>query len=201
MERTVRKWRFKGWSEADEEAFPEWMIDFLEWLELFKDWSEALGNIAAWVKVLLVLAFAGLMFYLFRRYRGPLSRLGRRQQEETAPEVLFGLDVTPESLPPDVPAQVMELWIEGGYREALSLLYRASLSRLIAKYQLAFRASHTEAECAALVRAHGIDSVSEYFWQLTNAWRRLAYGHQLPEIETIQGLCDGWTTELSDEPQ
>lgn len=201
MERTVRKWRFKGWDEADEEAFPEWMIDFLEWLELFKDWSEVLSNIAAWVKVLLVLAFAGLMFYLFRRYRGPLSRLGRRQSEETAPEVLFGLDVTPESLPPDVPVKVMALWAEGGYREALSLLYRASLSRLIDKYQLAFRASHTEAECAALVRARGIDSLSEYFWQLTNVWRRLAYGHQLPKSEIVKGLCDGWTAELSDEPR
>jgi len=198
-ERMVRKWRFKGWSEADEEAIPEWMIDFLEWLELFKDWAEVLSNIAAWVKVLLVLAFAGLLLYLFRRYRGPLSRLGRRQPENTAPEVLFGLDVTPESLPPDVPVQVMALWAEGGYREALSLLYRASLSRLIDKYELAFRASYTEAECAALVRAHGIDSLSEYFWQLTNAWRRLAYGHQLPERETIKGLCDGWTAELSDE--
>ena len=60
-ERKVRKWRFKGWSEADEEAIPEWMIDFLEWLELFKDWAEVLSNIAAWVKVLLVLAFAGLV--------------------------------------------------------------------------------------------------------------------------------------------
>ncbi len=200
-ERTVRKWRFKGWSEADDETIPEWVIDFLEWLELFKDWAEVLSNIAAWVKVLLVLAFAGLLFYLFRRYRGPLSRLGRRQPEKTAPEVLFGLDVTPESLPPDVPARVMALWAEAGYREALSLLYRASLSRLIDKYELAFRASHTEAECAALVRAHGIDSLSEYFWQLTNAWRRLAYGHQLPESETIKGLCDGWTAELSDESQ
>ena len=92
----------------------------------------------------------------------------------------------------------MRIWGEGGYREALSLLYRASLSRLIERYELAFRASHTEAECAALVKAHGVDSLSDYFWQLTNVWRRLAYGHLKPETQVIQGLCDGWTTELSD---
>ncbi len=146
---------------------------------------------------MLVVAFVGLLLYLLRRYRGPLSRLGRRKPEEIAPQVLFGLDVTPQSLPPDVPAQVMRIWGEGGYREALSLLYRASLSRLIERYELAFRASHTEAECAALVKAHGIDSLSDYFLQLTNVWRRLAYGHQQPASEIIQGLCDDWSRELS----
>ncbi len=199
QERTVRKWRFKDWSEVEEEeAFPEWIIDVIEWLEQYGEWTRQLGNIAAWLKVIMVVVFVGLLLYLLRRYRGPLSRLISRTPKETAPEVLFGLDVTPQSLPSDVPAQVMLLWGKGSYREALSLLYRASLSRLIDKYELAFRSSHTEAECAALVRERGVDSLSDYFWQLTNVWRRLAYGHQLPDSEIIQGLCDGWTTELSD---
>lgn len=145
-----------------------------------------------------MLAFAGLLIYLLYRYRGPLSRLGRAGSTERPPEVLFGLDVTPQSLPPDVPAQVMRLWSEGAYREALSLLYRASLSRLIDRHELAFRASHTEAECAALVKARGIESLSDYFWQLTVVWRQLAYGHQVPAGEIVQDLCRGWTTELSD---
>ena len=56
--------------------------------------------------------------------------------------ILFGLDVTPASLPADVPAQAMQLWADGLCREALSLLYRTSLSRLIDHHQIAFRASH-----------------------------------------------------------
>ena len=199
-ERTIRKWRFKDWSDADEgeQTFPDWIIDFIEWWEKNLGWPDGFSNTAAWIKLLLVAAFVGLLLYLLRRYRGPLLRLVRRKPEETAPQILFGLDVTPQSLPRDVPAQVMRLWGEGGYREALSLLYRASLSRLIDRYELAFRASHTEAECAALVKACGIDSLSDYFWQLTNVWRRLAYGHHRPESEIVQRLCDGWTTELSD---
>ena len=199
-ERTIRKWRFKDWSEAEEgeETFPDWIIEFIEWWERNFSWSDGLGNTAAWIKPLLVVVFVGLLLYLLRRYRGPLSRLGRRKPEEIAPQVLFGLDVTPQSLPPDVPAEVMRIWGEGGYRQALSLLYRASLSRLIDRYELAFRASHTEAECAALVKARGIDSLSDYFWQLTNAWRRLAYGHHKPANDVIQELCDGWSRELSD---
>jgi hypothetical protein len=176
QERKLRKWRFKDFAEeADDESFPEWIIDFFEWWEGREGWWQGISEIAFWIKILLVVLFAGLLFYLLRRYRGPLSRLGQRQQKKSAPEVLFGLDVTPESLPPDVPQQARRLWGEGAYREALSLLYRGSLSRLIDRYELAFRASHTEAECAALVRAQGIDSLSDYFWQLTQTWRRLAY--------------------------
>jgi len=197
-ERTIRKWRFKDWNEAEDETFPDWVIDFIEWWEKHVGWSDGLSSMAIWIKLLLVVVFVGLLLYLLRRYRGPLSRLGRRRPKEVAPQVLFGLDVTPQSLPPDVPLEVMRIWSEGCYREALGLLYRASLSRLIDRYELAFRASHTEAECAALVNTCGIDSLSDYFGQLTNVWRRLAYGHQKPEAEIVQGLCDAWSRELAD---
>jgi len=202
QERTLRKWRFKDWNEEVEaESFPEWLIEFLEWWEENVAWSTDFSGTAALLKIVLVVLFLGLAIYLLNRYRGPLSRLGRGTPTEKAPEVLFGLDVTPQSLPPDVPAEVMRLWGEGTYRDALSLLYRASLSRLIDKYQLAFRASHTEAECAALVKARGIEPLSDYFWQLTGVWRQLAYGHRVPASETVQDLCRGWSSELSDEPE
>ena len=200
-ERTVRKWRFRDWGETKgEDGFPEWLIDFFEWWETHVNWSTDFSGAAVWLKIILVTVFAGLLVYLIRRYRGPLSRLVRARRKEAAPEVLFGLDVTPQSLPADVPGEVMTRWRNGSQREALSLLYRASLSRLIDRYELAFRSSHTEAECVALVRARGIDSLSDYFWRLTDVWRRLAYGHQVPAGETVQGLCSGWCKELSDEP-
>ena len=78
QERTVSKWRFKEWFDEEEEAaesFPEWIIDVLEWLESTRGWWDALAGIAFWIKILLVLAFAALIFYLLRRYRGPLARL------------------------------------------------------------------------------------------------------------------------------
>lgn len=199
-ERTVRKWRFKDWSEeVDEESFPEWLIEFFEWWEANVDWSTDFSKAATWLKILLIILFVGLLVYLIRRYRGPLSHLITPRRIEAAPEVMFGLDVTPESLPEDVPAQVIRLWEGGARREALGLLYRASLSRLIERYEFAFRASHTEAECAALVKARGIDSLSDYFWRLTEVWRRLAYGHLEPPGETVQGLCASWQREMSGE--
>ena len=110
---------------------------------------------------------------------------------------MFGLDVRPESLPDDVPAQVMKFWLHNRHRDALGLLYRASLSQLIDQHAVKFKSSHTEAECAALVKARGIDSLSSYFSGLTRIWCHLAYGHELPTIEAIQKLCDGWSAELA----
>ena len=94
-----------------------------------------------------------------------------------------------------------QLYQAGNYREALSLLYRAALSRLIDRYQVAFRSSHTEAECASLVRARGIDSLSHYFAELTGVWQRLAYGHLLPADAVVRGLCERWSEELANDAQ
>jgi len=201
QDREVRRWRFKDWSEDAEEAFPEWIIDFLVWLEAHQEFGQGWSGAAFWIKILLVTLFGGLLFYLIRRYRGPLSRPLQSRAGVAAPEILFGLDVTPESLPTDVPAQVMRLWEEGASRDALSLLYRASLSRLIERYQVAFHASHTEAECASLVRARGIESLSEYFWELTQVWGRLAYGHRLPAGDTVRALCADWNRELASDTE
>ena len=203
-ERTVSKWRFKEWFPEEEEElekFPEWIIDFLVWLESTRDWWDWLVDAAYWVKILLVVLFAALLFYLLRRFRAPLARLAGGKKAEAPPEMLFGLDVTPESLPRDVPEQVLELWANGNGREALSLLYRAALSRLIDRYQVAFRSSHTEAECASLVRARGIDSLSRYFAELTGVWQRLAYGHLLPADAVVRGLCERWSEELANGAQ
>jgi len=203
-EKTVRNWRFKNLVEENQDKIPEWLIDFVEWWEKNIDLSDAEDSInttAFWLKLLLVCAFIFLLVYLFYRFRGPLKNLQAQKTNQLRPEVMFGLDVRADSLPDDVPTQVMNLWREEKHRDALSLLYRASLSRLLEHHALAFKSSHTEAECAALVKAQGIDSLSEYFSLLTNVWRRLAYGHQIPQPGTFQALCEQWSTEMTDGPQ
>ncbi|MDJ0779351.1 MAG: DUF4129 domain-containing protein [Gammaproteobacteria bacterium] len=200
QQKTVSKWRFKEWEDEDEgdETIPEWLIEFIEWLLRNGNWSDGAGNLALWLKFMLIAVFVLLAIYLLKRYQGPLGSLVRRERRQAAPEVLFGLEVTPESLPEDVTAEVRRLWLDQAYREAIGLLYRASLSRLIDRHELAFRDSHTEAECAALVSERGIESLSTFFDELTRVWRRLAYGHQLPPGEVIDDLCRGWQRELSD---
>lgn len=203
-EKTVSKWRFKNLVEENEDKIPQWFIDFIRWLEQFLDFDvdEDTGDMSLsfsdWVKLLLIAAFVALVVYLLYRYRVPLSGLANRNREGEAerPDVLFGLDVTPESIPKNVTDQVMQLWQQQQHREALGLLYRAALSHLIEHHDMAFKASHTEAECAALVKRQGIQSLSNYFSQLTHVWRHLAYGHELPEQSVLEQLCKQWSKEM-----
>jgi len=201
QKKTVREWRFKNLVEENEDKIPDWIIDFIEWLEKNVDFSNADGSpnyTATWLKIMLIVFFILLIVYLLRRYRGPLMKLGRGKETGSAPDVMFGLDVSPESLPDDIPAQVMLFWHANQQRDALGLLYRASLSRLIDQHALAFKSSHTEAECAALVKTRGINSLSSYFTGLTRVWCHLAYGHEIPELGTLEKLCDDWSEELGD---
>jgi len=197
---TVRRWRFRDVVEENEGKFPEWLIDFIEWLIKNIDFSgpdDSIITTATWLKILLITLAVSLFVYLLYRFRGPLKRLRRSEKSVSTPDVMFGLDVRPESLPDDIPAQVMSFWRDHRHRDALGLLYRASLSRLIEQYALGFKSSHTEAECAALVKACGIDSLSYYFAGLTRAWCHLAYGHEIPAQEAIEKLCGEWTTEMA----
>ena len=56
-------WRFKDWGEDTEETFPEWIIDFLAWLEQHQELWQGWSGAAFWLKILLVVLFGGLLFY------------------------------------------------------------------------------------------------------------------------------------------
>ena len=141
--------------------------------------------------------------YLLWRYRDHLrALLGSRAPEQAAarphPQPLFGLDVRRESLPEAVTREVLALWQAGHQREALGLLYRASLSHLITPFDCAFRDHHTAAECAQLVRDEaGQDprlqpALVHFFSQLTAVWQRQAYAHQPPARAQLESLCTQW---------
>ncbi|MOA31879.1 hypothetical protein D3C78_1530600 [compost metagenome] len=105
--------------------------------------------------------------------------------------MLFGLELAPESLPDDVAAEAERLWASQP-REALGLLYRALLSRLLHDFRLPLKQSHTEGEVLQLVRHLDNIELEDFSQDLTGHWQNLAYGHRLPSAELRQGLCDGW---------
>jgi hypothetical protein len=105
--------------------------------------------------------------------------------------MLFGLEVTPQSLPDDVASAVERLWSEQP-REALGLLYRALLSRLLHDFQLPLKSAHTEGEVQQLVNNLAHQDLSRFTQVLTRHWQNLAYGHQLPPESLKRGLCEGW---------
>lgn len=127
-----------------------------------------------------------IVFYLFR----DPSWLTAHTNRHKAPKVMFGMDVTPESLPDDVPAEAWKLF-QNNPRMALGLLYRASLTQLIYHYDLPLRNGHTENEVLKL-SIKTTSTTYQYMNALTHHWVRMAYGHITPEGHTVKVLCEDY---------
>ena len=101
------------------------------------------------------------------------------------PAALFGMDLAPENLPPDVGAAAAALAREGKLREALGLLYRGSLSELVHKRGVQLLASHTEGEAVRLAKL-------AYFGALVDAWQQCAYARRMPQAADVERLANDY---------
>ena len=183
----MRQWRRKDPGKARTETpLPGWLTDLLYAASTS---LSGVFEILLWVVVALLLA--GLIYYFARDARLPAGRRTRRT-ETKAPEVLFGLDVREESLPSDIAGAVLEMLKEGRVTEALSLLYRGTLARLVHREQMTVEASWTEADCLAQARPHLSPERFEVFKRLTGDWCRSAYAHRPPEPAALEELCREW---------
>ncbi|HCN27671.1 MAG TPA: hypothetical protein DIT64_02580 [Verrucomicrobiales bacterium] len=170
----------------------EWDLSFLSQI------LGPLGYLLVGALVALLVWLVALLVWLVARNAGFFSiRRGARPPVRTpaAPRVLMGMEITPESLPPDIPAAARAAWREGRAREALSLLYRGSLSRLVTQHRLPIRDSDTEDDCLLLAARLGQEGVSTFFRQLTLLWVRAAYAGREARVEEFEHLCAGWPFE------
>ncbi len=159
-------------------------------------WLASLGGAAALLLRLAVYAAlaAGLLLagrHLVRLLLVSADRRGRHGPQAPPPEVVFGLDVRPQSLPADL-ARLAAAAAKADPRLALSLLYRGALVSLIHRDRLAIAHGDTEAECVRRVRESRSGEVAGYFARLVSAWSQTAYGHRPPPAADIEALCGEW---------
>ena len=205
----VSRWRLRH--SDNNFSLSEWFKELFE--RLFNDESEEetsdssfnLPNIANFLEFLLWLSLILLILgfiYRYRKYVGLLLAKLPRYKIENEPKtasVLFGLDVSKESLPANVPAEVKQLCNSEEYRRALSLLYRATLATLAHDHKCVFYDSYTEGECLAVTRRSLSTPISQYAQDLTASWQTLAYGHQPPSRDVIEHLNKRWQELFDDE--
>jgi len=136
---------------------------------------------------------AVLVLFLILKYKHLIVRnIGNRKVPQKRPTKLFGLDLNSESLP-DKPWLVAKQLIDSKqYREALSLLYRASLIWYIDHSDVVIKEGYTELECLKQISKSVNQQSRQYMTSLTNSWRGLAYAHQNPELNQLNDLCDSW---------
>ncbi|HSC84017.1 MAG TPA: DUF4129 domain-containing protein [Pseudomonas sp.] len=195
---TVTRWRLGAEENAEKssEQDAQGLVDFIKTLLKFGEYWKKMDLLALAFEVLLWTALACLIVLLLWRYRDWLSTFGGRfglpqRRVREMPSQLFGLELAPESLPDDIASAAERLWAEQP-REALGLLYRGLLSRLLHDFRLPLKNSHTEGEVLQLVQRLDQEELSRFSAILTRHWQNLAYGHRLPPEQLRRGLCEGW---------
>ncbi len=195
---TKQEWTYVGspLNEDDDEDSPEWLEKFLKWL--FGNLSDDKSSTTLKVfEILIWLALGGFIIWLVNKYSHWLSWITlpsrTKKQAHVIPNKILGMDVTQDSLPSDILASFANHISNKQYREALSLLYRASLSSIIHQGDIEILSSATEKECSEIVANKRSEDEANFFKQLTRAWILLAYADHTPSVDTLSNLRDGWT--------
>ncbi|MEM9554839.1 MAG: DUF4129 domain-containing protein [Acidobacteriota bacterium] len=190
---TTKRWRLRSDDdeESDEDAASgRRRIPRQGWLGGF------FGGVAQVLEVLLwVLLGGALLALVVWAVRNVPSWTRSTPRADDTPDRLFGLDLRAETLPDDVAKEAEALWSTGQRVEALALLYRAALARLVAE-GATLRSSFTEADCVRVARRHLPAARAEYFTALTGAWQSAAYAHRAPSETAARDLWTGWRSRF-----
>jgi len=204
---TVTRYRFGEEQPATKNKahsdgrLPAWLKALLDNLN-----SNTFKHIAQGLEVLLWGLLIGSLILLAWRYREWLrtfvTRRGPRKPKTVAPlpTQLFGLELGAETLPDDVASAAEQLWATQP-REALGLLYRGLLSRLLHDFSLPLKSADTEGQVLARVNQLQQPQLLAFSDELTRHWQNLAYGHRLPPLTVQQKLCSDWRTLFSSGSQ
>lgn len=162
------------------------------WLSIGAAGAELIG----WVFTISSIGLlVGLIAWVIWKNRHALVFRGRGGKAPAAParaRVVMGMEVSPETLPGDVPAAAWELWKSGRHQEALGLLYRGAISKAIELGRVEIMESDTEGDCVRRVEAAGAIAHPDYFRGITGAWIGLAYAGRCPEDREVEALCRQW---------
>jgi Domain of unknown function (DUF4129) len=199
----------KGWELRyvgptwDREKKKETNSEF-SWLRQFATFVAESVRALAWIAGALLVLF---LLYLIARHVG-VNGWGKAKARDL-PDVLFGLDVRPESLPDDLPAGARRFLEQGDLRAAVGLLYRGALVALIQDGRIDIARGDTELECVARVRhAYRLETTAEmankevapaesstkpdYFQSLVTIWQRVAYARERVPAAQVTALIDAW---------
>ena len=183
--RTIKRW--ERIHPADEEEDDQKELNIPETLQLL---FANITKILLWVAVITLVV---LLFVYRKHLLAMLKPLQKKPAAQTIPDILFGMDIRPESLPDDIAGNSRHLWETGQHREALSLLYRGALMHLTRHDAIPLQDSHTEGDILRLTR-ECIGGGQRIAWltAVTHAWQEIAYAHRTPPDEKVLPLIEGW---------
>ncbi len=168
---------------------PAWIVS----LFLFLSQS---ASLFIWVAGAGGLAIAAVWVYRLVKSRQSAPRVAAAQGSSRVQE----LDINPESLPPDVGAAALSLLEAGRSRQALSLLYRGALSRVVHRFAVAVGESFTEGEALRAVSQRLDRPRVQYFAALVALWQRVVYAAETPSTDSVAALCREFASTFDGAP-
>jgi hypothetical protein len=171
-------------------AAPSWIIGLF-------DYAGQFGGLLLWLAGAAAVAVAAVWIFRLLKSFEPRVVLHRPDIDDRRVQ---GLDIHPDSLPDDVSAAALELLRAGRLRDALALLYRASLSSAVHRYGVTLAAHHTEREVLKTVKG-ALDEVRvRYFAELVAIWQRVVYAGETVAPDAVLPLCTGFSTYFDPPP-
>ena len=177
----------------------EWLEDWLgdageDAKDLDLRWLKGLGALARVAEGVLWITLAGLAVWLgWHVVRWSRERAWVSPGTRPAPlgDVVQDVVMSSPALSPDPGAKSRELVANGALREALALLYRASVDRLRAS-GCRLSDGATEGEVVAVARRAASQEASAYVSHLVKVWLAMAYAGRDPGASAVLALCDRW---------
>ena len=164
-------------------------------LDLISSFSKFLGITTEAVLWLAAVALVAIIIMAFIMWAPALRTNSKLPDKKKKTDYLFGMEVSPESLPDNLSQSALQLLSEGKLHPAISLLYRGALSYFIHNIGVNLKGSATERDCIRTVKNRDYqlsDATINYFQLLTYNWQLLAYAHRQPDLQTLQNLCKDW---------
>ena len=151
---------------------------------------------ALWEYGLWILA-AGLLAFVLWRLPRWLPWVQERVRPEAPPsEIIEHAIEAPSTLPDDVPAAARALWEAELRREALALLYRASVERVAERLGTPFPPGATEAECLRRARRLPSAELQQQFSHVVRTWQAAAYAWRFPDSAQFDALLESWQRDF-----
>jgi hypothetical protein len=188
-QRDVERWR---WRNAKDEPEDDPDRPDLGWLDGILEAFATVVQFAGWIAIAAVVV--ALVVVLLRVTGSLQPRVAR----SAPPTALFGLEIAPESLPPDVGAAALAACQAGDARAALSLLYRGALSTLVHRHAVDIPAGAVEAD--VLQRSRTVLAPDAVAWldRLLAQWIAVAWARSAPDLGAVAALASGYGRLVAD---
>lgn len=176
--RQVATWKPRAKPGSREAATPGW-------LEGFARVVGTLGELALWITAGLLLALlawtAPRWWPWLRGFATPALPKPAAAREDPLPEA--------EPLPEDVPGAARRLWSSGQPREALALVYRASVDAMVQATGRVLPPGATEAQCLRAAQALA-EPPRRAFARSVGLWQQAAYADRMPSDGDFDAMLD-----------